>query len=187
QHSSVLVRGPSGSGKSTLFRAISGIWPFGRGEIRQPADFDALFLPQRPYFPLGTLREAVCYPARHHAFASQDVEEALKLVGLSYLTPRLDETANWATQLSGGEQQRVAFARALLHKPAWLFLDEATSNLDDESQRQLYETIMQRLQRTTIVSIAHREELACYHDKRVELKCDESGSFEAYELAALPA
>jgi vitamin B12/bleomycin/antimicrobial peptide transport system ATP-binding/permease protein len=187
QHSSVLVRGPSGSGKSTLFRAISGIWPFGHGEIKQPAEFDALFLPQRPYFPLGTLREAVCYPARHQAFSSQEIEDAFKIVGLSYLTPRLDELANWSAQLSGGEQQRVAFVRALLHKPAWLFLDEATSNLDDASQRQLYQAIGERLQHTTVISIAHREELACYHDKRVELKCQDSGTYEAYELAGLPA
>ncbi len=187
QGSSVLIRGPSGSGKSTLFRAIAGIWPFGRGEIQQPAEFDALFLPQRPYFPLGTLREAICYPARHQAFVSQEVDEALSIVGLDYLAPRLDEQANWAVQLSGGEQQRVAFARALLHKPAWLFLDEATSNLDDESQKQLYRAVMERLQNTTIVSIAHREELGHFHAKRVELRGKQDGAYEAHELAGLPA
>jgi putative ATP-binding cassette transporter len=187
QGSSVLIRGPSGSGKSTLFRAISGIWPFGRGEIRQPENFDALFLPQRPYFPLGTLREAVCYPARHQAFVNEDVEEALAAVGLIYLVSRLDEQANWSAQLSGGEQQRVAFARALLHKPAWLFLDEATSNLDDESQHNLYEVIMERLRETTIVSIAHREELARFHSTRVELRGKEGGLYECHDLAGLPA
>jgi len=187
ESASVLIRGPSGSGKSTLFRAISGIWPFGRGEIKQPADFDALFLPQRPYFPLGTLREAICYPARHQAFVSEEVEEALKVVGLEHLAPRLDQQANWSVQLSGGEQQRVAFARALLHKPAWLFLDEATSNLDDESQKQLYEAVMERLQHTTVVSIAHREELVHFHAKRVELRGKGDGGFEVQNLASLPA
>jgi len=187
QNASVLIRGPSGSGKSTLFRAISGIWPFGKGEIKQPANFDALFLPQRPYFPLGSLREAICYPLRHQAFVSQEVEDALAVVGLAYLAPRLDEVANWAVQLSGGEQQRVAFARALLHKPAWLFLDEATSNLDDDSQQQLYEAIIQRLQHTTIVSIAHREELAGFHAGRLELRAKEDGAFEVQQLVGLPA
>jgi putative ATP-binding cassette transporter len=187
ESASVLIRGPSGSGKSTLFRAISGIWPFGHGEIKQPADFDALFLPQRPYFPLGSLREAICYPARHQAFVSEEVEEALKVVGLEHLASRLDQQANWSVQLSGGEQQRVAFARALLHKPAWLFLDEATSNLDDESQKQLYQAVMDRLQHTTVVSIAHREELAHFHAKRVELRGKGGGGYEVQDLASLPA
>ena len=188
QSSSTLIRGPSGSGKSTLFRAISGIWPFGSGEIKQPADFDAMFLPQRPYFPLGTLREAICYPARQHAFVSQEVDEALKVVGLEHLSARLDEHANWSMQLSGGEQQRVAFARALLHKPGWLFLDEATSNLDDESQKKLYQAVIERLQHTTIVSIAHREELAHFHAKRVELHGKGDGAYHVHNIiAALPA
>ena len=118
---------------------------------------------------------------------SQEVEEALAVVGLAYLAPRLDEVANWAVQLSGGEQQRVAFARALLHKPNWLFLDEATSNLDDDSQQQLYQAIIQRLQHTTIVSIAHREELAGFHAGRVELRAKENGAFEVQQLVGLPA
>jgi putative ATP-binding cassette transporter len=106
---------------------------------------------------------------------------------LIYLVSRLDEQANWSAQLSGGEQQRVAFARALLHKPAWLFLDEATSNLDDESQHNLYEVIMERLRETTIVSIAHREELARFHSTRVELRGKEGGLYECHDLAGLPA
>ena len=170
QGSRLLIQGPSGSGKSTLFRGIAGIWPFASGSIVQPAKFDALFLPQRPYFPLGTLREAVCYPAAAGSFAEDQVRDALIAVGLPQLAPRLDESANWAAQLSGGEQQRVAFARALLHKPAWLFLDEATSQLDDVSQAQLYELLMRRLEHSAIVSIAHREDLARYHPVRVELR-----------------
>jgi vitamin B12/bleomycin/antimicrobial peptide transport system ATP-binding/permease protein len=178
QGSRVLIQGPSGSGKSTLFRAIAGIWPFGQGRIRQPADFDVLFLPQRPYFPLGTLREVVSYPARAEAHSNAQVEDVLAAVGLPDLIPRLDESANWAQQLSGGEQQRVAFARALLEQPAWLFLDEATSSLDDASQAQLYELLTQRLKSTTIVSIAHRSELARYHAQRLELRAAAGGTHE---------
>jgi putative ATP-binding cassette transporter len=172
----VLIQGPSGSGKSTLFRGIAGIWPFGRGSIVEPVEFNALFLPQRPYFPLGTLREAVCYPAAVSNFTEDQVRDALGAVGLSQLAPRLDESANWAVQLSGGEQQRVAFARALLHKPAWLFLDEATSQLDDVSQTRLYQLLTRRLEHSTIVSIAHRDELARYHPVRVELRSIGDGS-----------
>jgi len=172
----VLIRGPSGSGKSTLFRALAGIWPFGRGRISVPASFDALFLPQRPYFPLGTLREAVCYPASPLRFPEAQVREALLAVGLPQLQSRLDESANWAQQLSGGEQQRVAFARALLQQPSWVFLDEASSNLDDPSQARLYELLVQRLPRSTIVSIAHRDELARYHPLRLELRSSADGS-----------
>ena len=180
--SRVLLQGPSGSGKSTLFRAIAGIWPFGKGRIRQPAGFDVLFLPQRPYFPLGTLRESVCYPARADVFTDAEVEEALLAVGLPHLVPQLNQSANWSVQLSGGEQQRVAFARALLIRPAWLFLDEATSSVDDASQTRLYELLTQRLTGTTIISIAHRTELAGFHPQRLELRVGEGG---AHELAWL--
>jgi putative ATP-binding cassette transporter len=173
--SRVLIQGPSGSGKSTLFRAIAGIWPFGRGRILHPVHFDGLFLPQRPYFPLGTLREAVCYPARLEAFTDVEIGEALTAVGLPQLIARLDQSADWSTQLSGGEQQRVAFARALLEKPAWLFLDEATSSLDDTSQAELYELLTDRLQHTTIVSIAHRNDLARFHGQRLEFRTGARG------------
>jgi putative ATP-binding cassette transporter len=180
--SRVLIQGPSGSGKSTLFRAIAGIWPFGRGRILQPAHFDRLFLPQRPYFPLGTLREAVCYPARLEAFTDVEIGEALTAVGLPQLIARLDQSADWSTQLSGGEQQRVAFARALLEKPAWLFLDEATSSLDDSSQAALYELLTDRLKHTTIVSIAHRSDLARFHGQRLELRTGVRGLRELSTL-----
>ncbi|MCW5620835.1 MAG: ABC transporter ATP-binding protein/permease [Burkholderiales bacterium] len=160
----VLVRGPSGAGKSTLFRAIAGIWPFGRGRVRVPHAFDALFLPQRPYFPLGSLRAAVAYPSLPGKYSDQQVKEALIDVGLAHLCERLDEEANWSMQLSGGEQQRVAFARALLQQPAWLFLDEATSALDDSAQARLHDLLAERLTRTTIVSIAHRPGVAQFHD-----------------------
>jgi vitamin B12/bleomycin/antimicrobial peptide transport system ATP-binding/permease protein len=185
--SRILIQGPSGSGKSTLFRAIAGIWPFGSGRVRVPQDFKALFLPQRPYFPLGTLRAAVSYPATPEAFTDQQVADALIAVGLPHLVARLTESANWGMQLSGGEQQRVAFARALLQQPAWLFLDEATSNLDDASQARLYELLIQQLDKTTIVSIAHRDELACYHPRRIELLPTGTGTHELRGIEPLPA
>jgi vitamin B12/bleomycin/antimicrobial peptide transport system ATP-binding/permease protein len=161
----LLIIGPSGSGKSTLFRAIAGIWPFGAGQVRLPCDFRALFLPQRPYFPLGTLRQMVTYPGAPDTFTDAQVRAALEATGLGGLTERLDEQQNWAQQLSGGEQQRVAIARALLHRPRWLFLDEATSALDEPSQAQMYQLIRDSLKDTTIISIAHRNALADFHGK----------------------
>jgi len=158
--SRILIQGPSGSGKSTLLRAIAGIWPFGRGVIRRPRGFEPLFLPQRPYFPLGTLREAMCYPTPCSLFADHEIKSVLESVGLAHLIVRLDESANWSQALSGADQQRVAFARALLQKPGWLFLDEATSNLDASSRTKLYQLLTDRLPQTTIVSIAGGEGLA---------------------------
>jgi putative ATP-binding cassette transporter len=168
--SRVLVRGPSGAGKSTLFRAIAGIWPFGSGHVRVPADFDALFLPQRPYFPLGTLRNAVCYPAPAGRFSDEQVQNVLSLVDLPYLHNRLKETANWSMQLSGGEQQRVAIARAVLQRPKWLFMDEATSALDEPAEARLLKLVRERLPDTTVLSISHRPAAADYHDYTLELQ-----------------
>jgi putative ATP-binding cassette transporter len=185
--SRVLIQGPSGSGKSTLLRAIAGIWPFGHGQIREPMSFHALFLPQRPYFPLGTLRNAISYPSRGEAYSDDEIKDALLAVGLAHLIPRLDESINWSMQLSGGEQQRVAFARAILEKPAWLFLDEATSNLDQASQTALYELIIRRLPGTTLISIAHRDELARYHSQRVELHPHPGGPHELRMFGIQPA
>jgi len=165
----VLIKGPSGSGKSTLFRAIAGIWPFGTGLVSMPAEFHALFLPQRPYFPLGTLRQMVVYPGGPEGFADTQVRQVLDVVGLSRLSDHLDEQSNWAQQLSGGEQQRVAIARALLYRPAWLFLDEATSALDEASQEHIYQLLNEWLKGATIISIAHRTALANFHDKLFEL------------------
>ena len=187
QGSRVLLQGPSGSGKSTLFRAIAGIWPFGRGRIYMPREFNALFLPQRPYFPLGTLREVVLYPKSSRSCSEEEVLDTLTAVGLGHLVARLDESANWAMQLSAGEQQRVAFARALLQKPAWLFLDEASSNLDDASQARLYDLLTHRLKDCTIVSIAHREELARYHQHRVTMQPGPGGTHRLSKLEAQPA
>ena len=144
---SVLVTGPSGSGKSTLFRAIAGIWPFGRGRVRLPAGARALFLPQRPYLPLGTLRRALCYPMDAAQVPDDAVRAALRDAGLGHLEARLDEEDSWDRRLSGGEQQRVALARALLFKPDWLFLDEATASLDPEAEAAFYTLLRERLPR----------------------------------------
>ncbi len=149
-----VISGRSGTGKSTLFRAIAGIWPFAQGTIRRPSG-TSLFLPQRPYIPLGTLRHAVCYPAAPGGFDSARVAAALCDAGLGVLVGALDDDAPWGQRLSGGEQQRLAVARALLLRPDWLFLDEATANLDPESEAALLHTLRERLPGTTMVSITH--------------------------------
>jgi putative ATP-binding cassette transporter len=173
---SVLIQGPSGSGKSTLFRAIAGIWPFGSGRVHVPRGLARLFLPQKPYLPLGTLRDVVSYPARDAAYTNEQLVDALNAVGLPLLTARLDEQQNWALQLSPGEQQRIAFARALLQKPDWLFMDEATSALDEANEERLFRLLEERLPRTTIVSVGHRSALAEHHSRRLELRDNGSGT-----------
>jgi vitamin B12/bleomycin/antimicrobial peptide transport system ATP-binding/permease protein len=167
---SVVVTGRSGSGKSTLFRALAGIWPFGGGHVARPPAERCLFLPQRPYIPLGTLRHVVTYPLPPQAVPRDAVAAALTDVGLDGLVEHLDQDRNWPQVLSGGEQQRLALARALLVKPDWLFLDEATASLDPEAEAALYQLLKKRLPETTIVSIAHRPAVAAFHDKRLVLE-----------------
>jgi putative ATP-binding cassette transporter len=166
---SVVISGRSGSGKSTMFRALAGIWPFGEGEVRRPSQ-RCLFLPQRPYIPLGSLRHVVTYPGEPNKFSREEIARALQDAGLPALIPLLDRDENWAQQLSGGEQQRLALARALLAKPDWLFLDEATASLDPESETELYHVLRERLPNTTLVSIAHRPSVAAFHERRLELR-----------------
>ncbi len=168
----ILLSGPSGSGKSTLFRALAGIWPFGKGRVRFPGNARVLFLPQKPYIPIGSLRDAVAYPGAATDFGDDLIRGVLTDVGLGSALGRLDETQNWSLQLSGGEQQRLAMARALLHQPDWLFLDEATASLDEASERHLYGLLEQRLSRATIVSIAHRATVAAFHRRRFSLVPD---------------
>ncbi|MEW5864548.1 MAG: ABC transporter ATP-binding protein/permease [Pseudomonadota bacterium] len=161
----VLVTGPSGAGKSTLFRSLAGIWPYWRGRITIPRGASLLFLPQKPYLPIGTLKHAACYPADAAQISDDEVREALAAVGLAHLAGELAREENWAQVLSGGEQQRLAFARALLNRPDWLFLDEATSALPEEAGESLYRLLRERLPRTTFVSIGHRASLAALHAK----------------------
>jgi len=167
-----LVTGPSGAGKSTLFRAIAGIWPFGNGSIAIPANATLMMLPQRPYFPIGALQAAIVYPAEASAFSSDQVRDALISVGLPQLATRLEEEAHWNRMLSLGEQQRLGLARALLHRPQYLFLDEATASLDEPSEAALYCLLEEKLPATTIVSIGHRSTLAAFHQRNVVLVRD---------------
>jgi putative ATP-binding cassette transporter len=152
----IILTGPSGAGKSTLFRAIAGIWPFGTGHVTRPTG-SALFLPQRPYFPLGTLKRTVVYPALETDYTDDQVRDALTLVDLTPLAAQMHEVETWSQILSGGEQQRLAIARALLAKPDWLFLDEATSALDLQLTAKIHGVLKQHLPTTTIVAITHRE------------------------------
>jgi vitamin B12/bleomycin/antimicrobial peptide transport system ATP-binding/permease protein len=165
----VLVTGPSGAGKSTLFRAIAGVWPFGTGSIAIPAKATLMMLPQRPYFPVGSLQAAIVYPAEPGAFGSDRVRDILISVGLPQLASKLDEEAHWNRTLSLGEQQRLGIARALLHAPRYLFLDEATASLDETSEAALYRLLEEKLPATTIVSIGHRSTLEAFHQRNVVL------------------
>ena len=182
---SVVISGRSGSGKSTLFRALAGIWPFGQGRVQRPAE-SSLFLPQRPYIPLGSLRHVITYPHPANAFGREEIERALEDAGLGHFISRLDDDEPWAQQLSGGEQQRIALARALLVKPDWLFLDEATASLDPEAEAEMYRTLKARLPNTTLVSIAHRPSVAAFHEQHLVLERAEghTGHFVPSELAA---
>jgi putative ATP-binding cassette transporter len=168
----VLVSGPSGAGKSTFFRALAGIWPYWKGRVRLPKGARLLFLPQKPYLPIGSLKHAVCYPEDANRFSDEEIRESLKAVDLQSLAFDLERSENWAQVLSGGEQQRLAFARALLNRPDWLFLDEATASLPDEDQAALYRLLRERLPSTTLVSIGHREGLAQYHQKHLAWRGD---------------
>ncbi|MDR3562603.1 MAG: ABC transporter ATP-binding protein/permease [Negativicutes bacterium] len=166
---SLLVTGPSGSGKSTLMRTLAGIWPFGQGRIDIPAGEKVLFLPQKSYLPLGSLRDAVLYP--HGAGWATDEEIAAAMVScqLGEMVKELDRVENWAQILSLGEQQRVAFARVLLQKPQWLFLDEATSALDEATEEAMYELLRDQLADSAIISVGHRHTLIKFHKTRLAI------------------
>lgn len=174
---SVLLTGPSGSGKSTLFRAIAGIWPHVAGRIVLPQGASIMLAPQRPYIPMGTLANAVVYPAAPDAFARDEIAAALRFARLAPFVERLDEDNNWGQRLSGGEQQRVAIARALLAKPDWLFLDEATSALDEKLEDDIYRMLRERLPRTTVVSIGHRSTLHAFHERHLVMEARADGLF----------
>jgi putative ATP-binding cassette transporter len=185
-----LLTGPSGSGKSTLFRAIAGIWPFGEGRIETPEGATMMLLPQRPYIPMGTLKGAVVYPALEGVYDDAKVVAALEAVKLPHLVERIDEEEHWPHVLSLGEQQRLAVARALLARPDWLLLDEATAALDEPTEAEIYRVISETLPETTVVSIGHRSTLIAFHDHRVEMRPGEGGVFEPVAVArqdAVPA
>ena len=181
---SVLLQGPSGSGKSTLFRAIAGIWPFASGSIARPAN--AMFIPQRPYFPNGPLRDALAYPEPATEYTDAQLNQALADALLPHLANHLDDSDAWGQKLSGGEQQRLAIARVLLKKPAWVFADEATSALDTAAEETLYKRLIALVQSTkgAIISIAHRPSVAAFHAQTWTLERQPEGAPAAYEIKA---
>ena len=166
----VLIAGESGSGKSTLVRAIAGLWPWGGGEIQVQRDSRLFLLPQKPYVPVGTLRRAAAYPGKAEDWLVEEIADALKAVGLEHLCDRIEEEAPWDQTLSGGEKQRLTFARVLLHNPDIIVLDEATSALDPKSQDSLMAILSERLPNRTIISVGHREELEQFHSRKLVLE-----------------
>jgi putative ATP-binding cassette transporter len=165
----VMLSGRSGSGKSTLLRAMGGLWTEGHGAVRLPAQ-RAFFLPQKPYLPIGTLREALSYPQAPEVYPAERFAQVLETCRLSHLVPRLDENNHWQRMLSPGEQQRAAFARALLNAPDWLYLDEATSAMDEEDEASLYQALLDELPGLTLLSIGHRSSLKRFHRRHLRIE-----------------
>jgi putative ATP-binding cassette transporter len=182
----VLVSGESGTGKSTLVRAIAGLWPWGGGSIDFHADRRLFMLPQKPYVPSGTLRRAAAYPAAAEDWSIEQIGEALDKVGLGHLKERIEEEAPWDQTLSGGEKQRLAFARLFLHRPDIIVLDEATSALDDRSQDKLMELLNEELEDATIVSVAHRAELEAFHSRKITLERRKGGARFVSDIDLIP-
>ena len=172
----VLVAGESGTGKSTLVRAIAGLWPWGDGSVEFQKDGRVFMLPQKPYVPAGTLRRAITYPAPAEDWDAEQICAALDKVGLAHLKEKIEEDAPWDQTLSGGEKQRLAFARVLLHKPDILVLDEATSALDPPGQDAIMELLGEELKDRTIISVAHRPELEAFHSRKIVLERRKGGA-----------
>lgn len=182
----VLVAGESGSGKSTLVRAIAGLWPWGGGSVSFRADSRLFMLPQRPYIPSGTLRRAVCYPQAAESWTFEEIGEALDKVGLGHLKDKVEEEAPWDQTLSGGEKQRLTFARLLLNNPDIIVMDEATAALDEKSQDRMMQTVIDELPDATIISVAHRAELEAFHSRKITLERREGGAKLVSDVHLIP-
>jgi len=176
---SLLIMGPSGCGKSTLMRTLAGIWPFGEGRITIPQGQSSLFLPQKLYLPIGTLRDSVLYPQQPAGITDADIRKVMELCRLSEFAGKLDEIADWSHILSLGEQQRIAFVRAILQQPHWLFLDEATSAIDEGTEAALYKLLREHLANSSIISVGHRNTLLDYHDHKLVI--DHTGGWACGE------
>jgi putative ATP-binding cassette transporter len=182
----VLVAGESGTGKSTLVRAISGLWPWGGGEIVIAKNAKLMMLPQRPYIPIGSLRRAATYPDPADSREIEEIATAFKHVGLSHLVDKIEDEAPWDQTLSGGEKQRLAFARIFLHNPDIIVLDEATAALDPESQDKLMELLSQQPEETTLVSVGHRPELEAFHNRKIVLERRKGGAKLVSDIKLVP-
>lgn len=173
----VLIKGRTGAGKTTVFRVLSGIWPFGDGEIVLPKGKKIIVLPQKPYFPIGTLADAITYPEPAGTYSREDMVKALQLVGMADYAARLDEEGHWNMMCSGGEQQRLAIARALLYKPDYMFFDEATASMDEPSEMELYTMLNEEMADATIISIGHRSSLAQFHNRTLFAEKEPDGHY----------
>jgi putative ATP-binding cassette transporter len=173
----VLVKGRTGAGKTTVFRVISGIWPFGEGEIVLPKGKKVMILPQKPYFPIGTLADAITYPEPSGTYSREQMVRVLQLVGMPELAMRLDEYGHWNMMMSGGEQQRLGIARALLFNPEYLFFDEATASMDEPSELELYTMLSEEMKDSAIISIGHRSSLAQFHDRTLFAEKEADGHY----------
>ena len=182
----VLVAGESGTGKSTLVRAIAGLWPWGGGSVDFHPNRRMFMLPQRPYIPSGTLRRAVAYPGAAEDWSIEQIGTVLDKVGLAHLKEKIEEDAPWDQTLSGGEKQRLAFARLLLHKPDIIVLDEATSALDAPGQSKMMELLNEELKDATIISVAHRAELEAFHSRKITLERRKGGAKLVSDIELIP-
>jgi putative ATP-binding cassette transporter len=182
----LLVAGESGTGKSTLVRAIAGLWPWGGGSVNFHPDRRLFMLPQKPYIPSGTLRRAIAYPGAAEDWTVEQMGEALHKVGLDHLKEKIEEDAPWDQTLSGGEKQRLAFARLLLHNPDIVVLDEATSALDEKSQDKMMDIVIKELPKATIVSVAHRVELEAFHSRKIVLERRKCGAKLVSDIDLIP-